>query len=178
MELINNLQHEPRQYQHSYFRSTIILLLVLVMVRARVNTGRSGLRAHGCSSFPPCSAARTAPQSEVSYSRSKGRNRVVRAGPCPSQGSRAPPLLTPHVLMGETNHPLGIWAGGSALVVEDSEDQGSNTEGRKRQTLDALVSPCRPRERVQMSRSGGDIHLMNLSSLTEGHGLAFEATSR
>ncbi|XP_009878878.1 PREDICTED: anoctamin-9 [Charadrius vociferus] len=32
MELINNLQHEPRQYQHSYFRSTIILLLVLVMI--------------------------------------------------------------------------------------------------------------------------------------------------
>ncbi|KFP63023.1 Anoctamin-9, partial [Cariama cristata] len=32
LELINNLQHEPRQYQHSYFRSTIILLLVLVMI--------------------------------------------------------------------------------------------------------------------------------------------------
>ncbi|NXS75721.1 ANO9 protein, partial [Pandion haliaetus] len=32
MELINNLQHEPRQYQHSYFRSTIMLLLVLVMI--------------------------------------------------------------------------------------------------------------------------------------------------
>uniref|UniRef100_A0A8C4TYD9 Anoctamin n=1 Tax=Falco tinnunculus TaxID=100819 RepID=A0A8C4TYD9_FALTI len=32
MELINNLQHEPRRYQHSYFRSTIILLLVLVMI--------------------------------------------------------------------------------------------------------------------------------------------------
>ncbi|KAM9278473.1 anoctamin-9 [Morus bassanus] len=32
MELINNLQHEPRKYQHSYFRSTIILLLVLVMI--------------------------------------------------------------------------------------------------------------------------------------------------
>ncbi|KAM6204219.1 anoctamin-9 [Sarcoramphus papa] len=32
MELINNLQHEPRQYQHSYFRSTIILLLVLLMI--------------------------------------------------------------------------------------------------------------------------------------------------
>ncbi|NXU23749.1 ANO9 protein, partial [Thalassarche chlororhynchos] len=32
MELINNLQHEPQQYQHSYFRSTIILLLVLVMI--------------------------------------------------------------------------------------------------------------------------------------------------
>ncbi|KFQ95867.1 Anoctamin-9, partial [Nipponia nippon] len=32
MELINNLQHEPRQYQHSYFRSTIVLLLVLVMI--------------------------------------------------------------------------------------------------------------------------------------------------
>ncbi|NXR01799.1 ANO9 protein, partial [Sagittarius serpentarius] len=32
MELIDNLQHEPRQYQHSYFRSTVILLLVLVMI--------------------------------------------------------------------------------------------------------------------------------------------------
>ncbi|NXE83707.1 ANO9 protein, partial [Cochlearius cochlearius] len=32
MELINNVQHEPRQYQHSYFRSTIILLLVLVTI--------------------------------------------------------------------------------------------------------------------------------------------------
>ncbi|KFQ83965.1 Anoctamin-9, partial [Phoenicopterus ruber ruber] len=32
MELINNMQHEPRQYQHSYFRSAIILLLVLVMI--------------------------------------------------------------------------------------------------------------------------------------------------
>ncbi|NXJ99097.1 ANO9 protein, partial [Corythaixoides concolor] len=32
MELINNLQHEPRQYQHSYFRSTIVLLLVLLMI--------------------------------------------------------------------------------------------------------------------------------------------------
>uniref|UniRef100_A0A672TLK0 Anoctamin n=1 Tax=Strigops habroptila TaxID=2489341 RepID=A0A672TLK0_STRHB len=32
LELINNLQHEPRQYQHSYFRSTIVLLLVLVMI--------------------------------------------------------------------------------------------------------------------------------------------------
>ncbi|NWX41574.1 ANO9 protein, partial [Steatornis caripensis] len=32
MELINNLQHEPRQYQHSYFRSTIMLFLVLVMI--------------------------------------------------------------------------------------------------------------------------------------------------
>ena len=63
MELINNLQHEPRQYQHSYFRSTIILLLVLLMVRARVTIGRAGLRAHGLSSFLPCSAARTAPQS-------------------------------------------------------------------------------------------------------------------
>ncbi|NXN46892.1 ANO9 protein, partial [Rhinoptilus africanus] len=32
MELINNLQHEPQKYQHSYFRSTIILFLVLVMI--------------------------------------------------------------------------------------------------------------------------------------------------
>ncbi|KFW94012.1 Anoctamin-9, partial [Phalacrocorax carbo] len=32
LELINNLQHEPRKYQHSYFRSTVILLLVLVMI--------------------------------------------------------------------------------------------------------------------------------------------------
>ncbi|XP_068004602.1 anoctamin-9 isoform X3 [Melanerpes formicivorus] len=32
LELINNLQHEPRQYQHSYLRSTIVLTLVLVMI--------------------------------------------------------------------------------------------------------------------------------------------------
>ncbi|NXS40730.1 ANO9 protein, partial [Balaeniceps rex] len=32
MELINNLQQDTRRYQHSYFRSTIILLLVLVMI--------------------------------------------------------------------------------------------------------------------------------------------------
>ncbi|NXN14544.1 ANO9 protein, partial [Indicator maculatus] len=32
LELINNLQHEPLQYQHSYLRSTIVLILVLVMI--------------------------------------------------------------------------------------------------------------------------------------------------
>uniref|UniRef100_A0A8C6YLM3 Anoctamin n=1 Tax=Nothoprocta perdicaria TaxID=30464 RepID=A0A8C6YLM3_NOTPE len=32
MELINNPLHEPQQYQHSYFRSTIVILLVLVMI--------------------------------------------------------------------------------------------------------------------------------------------------
>ncbi|XP_052550033.1 anoctamin-9 isoform X4 [Tympanuchus pallidicinctus] len=32
MELINNLQHEPRRYRHSYLRSTIVLLLVLLMI--------------------------------------------------------------------------------------------------------------------------------------------------
>ncbi|NWV41944.1 ANO9 protein, partial [Grantiella picta] len=32
LELINNLQHEPRLYQHSYFRSTIVLILVLLMI--------------------------------------------------------------------------------------------------------------------------------------------------
>lgn len=63
MELINNVQHEPRQYQHSYFRSTIILFLVLVMVGAGVTAGRAGLRGHGLSSFPPDSAARAAPPS-------------------------------------------------------------------------------------------------------------------
>ncbi|XP_071618488.1 anoctamin-9 isoform X2 [Heliangelus exortis] len=36
IDLINNLQHEPRQYQHSYFRSTIILLLVLVMIAVMI----------------------------------------------------------------------------------------------------------------------------------------------
>lgn len=50
MELINNLQHEPRRYQHSYFRSAIMLLLFLVMVCARVTIGRSDLRAHVLSS--------------------------------------------------------------------------------------------------------------------------------
>lgn len=32
LELINNLQQEPRLYQHSYFRSTIVLILVLLMI--------------------------------------------------------------------------------------------------------------------------------------------------
>ncbi|NXL94264.1 ANO9 protein, partial [Alectura lathami] len=32
MELINDLDHEPREYQHSYLRSTIVLLLVLLMI--------------------------------------------------------------------------------------------------------------------------------------------------
>ncbi|NXG76792.1 ANO9 protein, partial [Baryphthengus martii] len=32
LQLINDLQHEPQQYQHSYFRSTIVLLLVLLMI--------------------------------------------------------------------------------------------------------------------------------------------------
>ncbi|NWU23727.1 ANO9 protein, partial [Dyaphorophyia castanea] len=32
LQLINNLQHEPRQYQHSYFRSTIIFILALLLV--------------------------------------------------------------------------------------------------------------------------------------------------
>ncbi|XP_010220249.1 PREDICTED: anoctamin-9 [Tinamus guttatus] len=32
MELINNPLHEPRRYQHSYFRSTIVILLVLLMI--------------------------------------------------------------------------------------------------------------------------------------------------
>ncbi|NXP44359.1 ANO9 protein, partial [Heliornis fulica] len=32
LELINNLQHEPQKYQHSYLRSTIVLLLVLVTI--------------------------------------------------------------------------------------------------------------------------------------------------
>uniref|UniRef100_A0A8C3B139 Anoctamin n=1 Tax=Cairina moschata TaxID=8855 RepID=A0A8C3B139_CAIMO len=32
LELINNLQHEPRRYQHSYLRSTIVLILVLIMI--------------------------------------------------------------------------------------------------------------------------------------------------
>ncbi|NWV03665.1 ANO9 protein, partial [Ptilonorhynchus violaceus] len=32
MELINNLQHDPRPYQHSYVRSTIVLVLVLLMI--------------------------------------------------------------------------------------------------------------------------------------------------
>ncbi|NWU86228.1 ANO9 protein, partial [Onychorhynchus coronatus] len=32
LELINNLQHEPRMYHHSYLRSTIVLLLVLLVI--------------------------------------------------------------------------------------------------------------------------------------------------
>ncbi|NWS72495.1 ANO9 protein, partial [Crotophaga sulcirostris] len=32
LELINNLQHEPRKYQHSYFRSTILLVFALLMI--------------------------------------------------------------------------------------------------------------------------------------------------
>ncbi|NXR09843.1 ANO9 protein, partial [Semnornis frantzii] len=36
LQLINNLQHEPRQYQHSYLRSTIVLILVLVMIAVMI----------------------------------------------------------------------------------------------------------------------------------------------
>ncbi|NWZ10542.1 ANO9 protein, partial [Agelaius phoeniceus] len=32
LQLINNSQHEPRLYQHSYLRSTIVLLLALLMI--------------------------------------------------------------------------------------------------------------------------------------------------
>ncbi|NXM48829.1 ANO9 protein, partial [Gymnorhina tibicen] len=32
LQLINNLQHEPRQYQHSYLRSAIILILALLLI--------------------------------------------------------------------------------------------------------------------------------------------------
>ncbi|RLV97269.1 hypothetical protein DV515_00012006 [Chloebia gouldiae] len=32
LQLINNSQHEPRLYQHSYFRSTIVLILALLMI--------------------------------------------------------------------------------------------------------------------------------------------------
>ncbi|XP_069713064.1 anoctamin-9 isoform X2 [Phaenicophaeus curvirostris] len=32
LELMNNLQHEPSKYQHSYFRTAILLLLVLLMI--------------------------------------------------------------------------------------------------------------------------------------------------
>ncbi|NXS89585.1 ANO9 protein, partial [Erpornis zantholeuca] len=36
LQLINNLQHKPRQYQHSYFRSTIILILALLLLMAMI----------------------------------------------------------------------------------------------------------------------------------------------
>ncbi|NWX35475.1 ANO9 protein, partial [Notiomystis cincta] len=32
LQLINNSQHQPQLYQHSYFRSTIVLILVLLMI--------------------------------------------------------------------------------------------------------------------------------------------------
>ncbi|NXA58059.1 ANO9 protein, partial [Mohoua ochrocephala] len=32
LQLIHNLQHEPQKYQHSYFRSTIILILALLLI--------------------------------------------------------------------------------------------------------------------------------------------------
>ncbi|NXH80063.1 ANO9 protein, partial [Edolisoma coerulescens] len=38
LQLINNLQHEPRWYQHSYFRSTIILILALLMIMLLIGT--------------------------------------------------------------------------------------------------------------------------------------------
>ncbi|KFU92500.1 Anoctamin-9, partial [Chaetura pelagica] len=61
MGLINNLQHEPQHYQHSYLRSTILLLLVLLMVRdgscARVSRERPGLRAFLLPPYPATGAA-------------------------------------------------------------------------------------------------------------------------
>lgn len=32
MEIISNEDHPPQQYEHSYFRSTIVLVLALFMV--------------------------------------------------------------------------------------------------------------------------------------------------
>lgn len=103
MELINNLQHEPQQYQHSYFRSTIILLLVLVMVRAEVNAGRSGLRAHKRHLRAKCPITGAKAETRLS-----GQVRAHHKDP----GAPLRSHLT--VLMGEADHPLGIWAEGSA----------------------------------------------------------------
>ncbi|NWR80166.1 ANO9 protein, partial [Centropus unirufus] len=41
LELINNLQHEPRRYQHSYFRSTILLLLALLMIAVLIGSAHA-----------------------------------------------------------------------------------------------------------------------------------------
>ncbi|NWT14157.1 ANO9 protein, partial [Vireo altiloquus] len=36
LQLINDLNHKPRQYQHSYFRSTIILILGLLLIMVMI----------------------------------------------------------------------------------------------------------------------------------------------
>ncbi|NXY00063.1 ANO9 protein, partial [Centropus bengalensis] len=41
LELINNLQHEPRRYQHSYFCSTILLLLALLMIAVLIGSAHA-----------------------------------------------------------------------------------------------------------------------------------------
>ncbi|XP_054053689.1 anoctamin-9 [Rissa tridactyla] len=73
MELINNLQHEPQQYQHSYFRSTIILLLVLVMIAVLIGI------AHGLVIYRVVATALFT-QSDLEFLREQANTMAVMTG--------------------------------------------------------------------------------------------------
>ncbi|NXT19822.1 ANO9 protein, partial [Syrrhaptes paradoxus] len=73
LELINNLQHEPRRYQHSYLRSTVVLLLVLVMIAVLI-----GL-AHGLVIYRVVATALFS-QSELEFFREQANTVAVMTG--------------------------------------------------------------------------------------------------
>ncbi|NWU71551.1 ANO9 protein, partial [Pterocles burchelli] len=73
LQLINNLQHEPRRYQHSYFRSTVVLLLVLVMIAVLI-----GL-AHGLVIYRVVATALFS-QSELQFFREQANTVAVMTG--------------------------------------------------------------------------------------------------
>ncbi|NXN56240.1 ANO9 protein, partial [Rynchops niger] len=73
MELINNLQHEPQQYQHSYFRSTVILLLVLVMIAVLIGV------AHGLVIYRVVATALFT-QSDLEFLREQANTMAVMTG--------------------------------------------------------------------------------------------------
>ncbi|NXW34601.1 ANO9 protein, partial [Phaetusa simplex] len=73
MELINNLQHEPQQYQHSYFRSTVILLLVLVMIAVLIGI------AHGLVIYRVVATALFT-QSDLEFLREQANTMAVMTG--------------------------------------------------------------------------------------------------
>ncbi|NXY76964.1 ANO9 protein, partial [Glareola pratincola] len=73
MELINNLQHEPQKYQHSYLRSTIILFLVLVMIAVLIGI------AHGLVIYRVVATALFT-QSDFEFLREQANTMAVMTG--------------------------------------------------------------------------------------------------
>lgn len=100
MQLINNLEHQPQQYQHSYFRSTIVLLLALVMVCDHRKIWVKGTWAF---LLPFHSAARTAPQSVPLLEQRQKPGQVQVHDKDPG----ASPTLTPRCADGGGQSPSG-----------------------------------------------------------------------